>query len=371
MILVEFVAGLVIFATLWALVARNEWWVRCFDFPRLQFLSVGSMAWLVLVLWSLHDHDLHDPILTALLSGCLVYQLWMVLPYTLLWRKQVLQAQQPDSQAQVSLLVSNVLTSNTNYQALIDHVRAYQPDLLVTLETDLIWERALREIEADYPYIVRVPLDNMYGMHLYSRLPLVQPEVKFLLSPEIPSIHSGVRLRSGEVVKLYCLHPKPPTPNEAWDSTLRDAELLMIGDHIGRSKESCIVVGDLNDVAWSRTTRLFQRVSGLLDPRIGRKFMNTFHVDFMLLRWSLDHVFHSRDFALVNMALLPSIDSDHFPVYTELQFDPRVAYQHRPPIASIADEHLALAKIEHGIRQAACETPEHRRDSMVLSSSCH
>jgi endonuclease/exonuclease/phosphatase (EEP) superfamily protein YafD len=371
LILVECVAGLMIFATLWALVARNEWWVRCFDFPRLQFLGVGTLAWLSLLAISLRDHQLYDPLLMLLLSGCLVYQLWMVLPYTLLWKKQVKQTLEPDPSSQVSLLVSNVLTSNTNYQALIDHVRKRQPDLLVTLETDIIWERALAEIEADYPYVIRVPLDNMYGMHLYSRLPLVQPEVKFLLSPEIPSIHSSVRLRCGQLIKLYCLHPKPPTPNEAWDSTLRDAELLMIGDHIAKSCESCIVVGDLNDVAWSRTTRLFQRISGLLDPRIGRKFMNTFHVDYLLLRWSLDHVFHSREFSLVDMALLDSIDSDHFPVYTELQFDPRIACFHRPPIATIADEQLALAKIELGIQQASRETPCHQRDRMLLSASSH
>ncbi len=371
MIFVEFIAGVVVFCTLWALVTRNEWWVRCFDFPRLQFLSVGGLAWLMLLAFSIRERQLVDPLLMLLLSSCLLYQLWMVLPYTLLWKKQVSTARTPDLASSISLLVSNVLTPNTNYQALIDRVREHRPDLLVTLETDLVWERALSGLEADYPYVVRVPLDNMYGMHLYSRLPLVQPEVKFLLSPEIPSIHTQVRLRSGQLIKLYCLHPKPPTPNEAWDSTLRDAELLMIGDHIARSKESCIVVGDLNDVAWSRTTRLFQRVSGLLDPRIGRKFMNTFHVNYMLLRWSLDHVFHSRDFALVDMTLVKSIDSDHFPVYTELHFDPSIASVHRPPIASIYDEHIALTKIAQGIAQAACETPSHRRDEMVLRSSCH
>jgi len=263
------------------------------------------------------------------------------------------------------VLVSNVLTPNKNYQALIDHVQKYQPDLLVTLETDWIWERALSVIEADYPYVVRVPLDNMYGMHLYSRLPLVNPEVKFLLSPEIPSIHTQVRLRSGQLMRLYCLHPKPPTPNEALDSTLRDAELLMVGDHVASHRESCIVVGDLNDVAWSRTTRLFQRISGLLDPRIGRKFMNTFHVNYMLLRWSLDHVFHSHDFTLVEMSLLESIDSDHFPVYTVLHFDPAMQARQIAPTPSADDEHLALAKINAGIMQARREAPRHQRDALM------
>ncbi len=55
------------------------------------------------------------------------------------------------------------------------------------------------------------------------------------------------------------------------------------------------------------------------DPRVGRHYVNTFHADYPLLRWSLDHVFHSTDFALVDMQRLPHMGSDHFPVYAVLQ----------------------------------------------------
>jgi len=362
LVLVEFLAGLVIFTTLWALLSHTAWWVRCLDFPRLQILSVGVFTWLMLLVASLLQGAIVDPILWLLLTGAVLYQAWMILPYTLFWRKQVHSAAATDPEHTISLLVSNVLTPNTNHQALIDHVRRYQPDVLVTLESDHIWERALSVIESDYPYVVRVPLDNLYGMHLYSRLPLVRPEVKFLLSPEIPSIHTGVRLRSGQVMQLYCLHPKPPTPHEAPDSTLRDAELLMVGQHVATHKERCVVLGDLNDVAWSRTTRLFQRISGLLDPRVGRKFMNTFHVDYWLLRWSLDHVFHSNDFSLVDMQLLSSIGSDHYPVYTVLHVDPAMKAIQPAPVARAGDRVWADAKIQAGIAQALAECPTHERD---------
>ena len=119
-------------------------------------------------------------------------------------------------------------------------------------------------------------------------------------------------------------------------------------------------------MAWSRTTRLFQRISGLLDPRVGRRFMNTFHVNYWLLRWSLDHVFHSTDFSLVDMKLLESIGSDHFPVYTVLHHDEKMKVMQKAPIASAEDELLALAKINAGVIQAKLEDPYYQCDVMIF-----
>src|SRR5690606_3708443 len=192
------------------------------------------------------------------LIAALAYQLKMVLPYTFIWKKQVKHVRQDqlDPQRQISLIVCNVLTSNTQYHLLIEQIQIHQPDLVLTLETDQNWQNALAVIEADYLYRVPVPLDNLYGMHLYSKLELKETEVKFILSDEIPYIHTTVLLRAGQPVQLYCLHPKPPSPTEAKDSTLRDAELLIVGDQIKDLDESCIVMSDLNDVCWSRNTCL-------------------------------------------------------------------------------------------------------------------
>lgn len=353
---IQIMAIVVIWLSFWSLIPRDEWWIRGADFPRLQILVLGFIAFVLFLLVD-HPWTAFNQLLFVGLIAALAYQLKMVLPYTFVWKKQVKQVKQDqlDPDRQISLIVSNVLTTNTKYHLLIEQIQTHQPDLVLTLETDHAWQDALAVIELDYPYRVPVPLDNLYGMHLYSKLELSETEVKFILSDEIPSIHTKVLLRSGQPVQLYCLHPKPPSPTEAKDSTLRDAELLIVGDQIKDLDESCIVMGDLNDVAWSRTTRLFQRISGLLDPRVGRRYVNTFHADYPLLRWSLDHVFHSTDFALVHMERLKHVGSDHFPVYLVLQTG-RVFEHHQEALEETdQDDQEAKEAIQEGIEKAEKE----------------
>ncbi len=356
MIGIEIFAGIVIWLSFWSLIPRDEWWFRGADFPRLQILALGFVAFILLIFWQTPWSLPREIILTGLIAA-LAYQLKMVLPYTFIWKKQVAQVrpEQLDESRQISIIVSNVLTPNTQYHLLVEQIAKHKPDLVLTLETDQAWQKALSVIEADYPYRVPVPLDNLYGMHLYSKLKLKDIDVKFILSNEIPSIHCTVILPSGQPVSLYCLHPKPPSPTEAKDSTLRDAELLIVGDQIKDLDESCIVMGDLNDVAWSRTTRLFQRISGLLDPRVGRKYVNTFHANYWFLRWSLDHVFHSNDFALVKMERLPYIGSDHFPVHVILQTGKIFEQVQEELEQTDADEQEAQQAIQEGIEKAEKE----------------
>lgn len=356
MIWIQICAVLVIWLSFWSLIPRDEWWFRGADFPRLQILALGLFAFFAM-LFAIPEWTLTTELLFVGLVAAIAYQLKMVLPYTPIWKKQVqkVKPEQINENQQISLLVANVLTPNDKYHLLLEHIDTLKPDVVLTLESDSSWQNALVHIEQDYPYRVPVPLDNLYGMHLYSRLPLHDTEVKFILSDEIPSIHASVTLRSGIQVQLYCLHPKPPSPTEAKDSTLRDAELLIIGDRIKDLDESCIVMGDLNDVAWSRTTRLFQRISGLLDPRVGRYFMNTFHADYRLLRWSLDHIFHSTDFGLVEMKRLSHIGSDHFPIYVVLQTGRIFEQQQEELEQSAEDEREAQEAIRDGIEKAEQE----------------
>src|SRR5690606_11764757 len=194
---IQIVAIIVIWLSFWSLIPRDEWWIRGADFPRLQILVLGFIAF-VLFLVVEHPWTVLNQLIFVALIAALAYQLKMVLPYTFIWKKQVKHVRQDqlDPQRQISLIVCTVLTSTTQYHLLIEQIQIHQPDLVLTLETDQNWQNALAVIEADYLYRVPVPLDNLYGMHLYSKLELKETEVKFILSDEIPSIHTTVILRS-------------------------------------------------------------------------------------------------------------------------------------------------------------------------------
>ena len=361
----QWLAGFITFVTIWGWMPLDNWWVRVVEFPRIQIMVLGVVAWAAMILFY-SEWQIGKWLLFLALSLTLAYQLRMVLPYTQLWKKEVQNATDDPKLAehQIKIMVSNVLTPNEQKQDLVNLVNDKKPDILIALETDKKWERALEQIEPDYPYTVKVPLDNLYGMHLYSKLELIDPEIKYLIIDDIPSIHSQLRLQSGRVIWLYCLHPMPPSPTEADKSTTRDAELLMVGKHIKEHEQTAILAGDLNDVAWSKTTRRFQRISGLLDPRIGRHFINTFHVKYPFLRWALDHIFHSACFTLVDISRMPSIGSDHFPVMTTLQYEPQEAskQEQNAPTTDAEDIQETNHKIEEGKEEGEKVSQQHAEE---------
>lgn len=112
-------------------------------------------------------------------------------------------------------------------------------------------------------------------------------QIEFLVEAQIPSINARVELEGGSLLRFQLIHPTPPVPGENPSSTERDVVLLVLAKTLQDSAKRIIVTGDLNDVAWSATTRLFRRVSGLLDPRTKTGMVLTLHADWWFALWPL------------------------------------------------------------------------------------
>lgn len=336
-------------ATVLPLLPNNNWWIRGFDFPRLQ-ISLLIIAVLFAYLILFDDLSASEKTLSIFLFISLIYQTYMIYPYTRFGAFQVEQTKNPSDEVTISLLCTNVQMENRNSAKLKEVIRKKNPDIILGLETDDWWLDQLSEFEEDYPHTIKQPQDNMYGMALYSRMELIDPEVKFLVEDDIPSLHLKTTLPCGQEIKLHCLHPRPPWPSGSDTSTERDAELLIVGKAIKNSTEPTIVFGDMNDVAWSDTNYLFQDISGLLDPRAGRGFYNSFHAKYPFVRFPLDHFFHSNHFRLVSFERLENVGSDHFPMFITLCFERDASFEQEEMEADADEEKVANEKIKEGMQ---------------------
>ncbi len=330
---------------------RSDYWTfRVFEFPRVQKLAI-SLLLLLIYPFTCFSNTPQDWLLVSALAGSVGYLVWQVYPFTPLAKKQLLKTRITNADRTLSVVMWNVYQYNRSFQPFLKLFGQVDADIVLLSETDQWWQEKMSPLEKDYPYRVHIPLENTYGMLLYSKLPLLEKQVKYLVEEGIPSIHTEVQLRSGEKIRLFCIHPTPPVPHENPRSTERDKELLLIADQARNSPIPVLVCGDLNDVAWSYTTALFQKISGLLDPRRGRGFFNTFHAKIPFLRFPLDHVFCSTEFTLIKMARLNNSGSDHFPMYIKLQYEPRAALVHEEPQPTVEEVQTAQEKVNKETRE--------------------
>lgn len=316
--MLRLVAVALVIATLLPMLRTDKWWVRILDFPRFQVGLVTAFvaAALTIVNWPLNWLD--GTVAASAALACLwqLSWIWRYIPGTPREAPDTSGSSLEEASA-LSLMTSNVHRHNRDVVSLVRITRDADPDVLLAVETDEWWCARLGErLDARYRYKLAEPLSNGYGMVLFSRLELVDPEVRYLVDDSIPSIRTGIRLRSGAVIDVYGMHPMPPAP--AQDSAERDTELHVVGKEISRRSRPAIVLGDLNDVAWSRTTSRFLHVGGLKDPRRGRGFFNTYPARMPGLRYPLDYIFHTTHFAVADMRVLPGYRSDHLPLIVRL-----------------------------------------------------
>jgi endonuclease/exonuclease/phosphatase (EEP) superfamily protein YafD len=296
---------------------RNDFWVfRVFEFPRAQKWVINFILLIASILFFPSDAYFSFGFIILLLANQL-YLSYQVYPYLPIAKKQI-ESVSLDFEPSIKLLIANVYQENREWMTLSSMIEREQADVVLLLETNKWWkEKCNSFLSTDYAYQVIEDRENTYGMLLYSKLQLTNTKIHYLVKNEVPSIETDIKLGK-RLIKFFAIHPEPPVPSENPKSTARDAEILLVGQKTKADKIPTIVAGDLNDVAWSYTTELFLKISGLLDPRRGRGLFSSFHAKYPFARWPLDHVFCSGHFRLQSMRRLEGIGSDHFPISLQL-----------------------------------------------------
>lgn len=296
----------------------DHWIVRGQDNLKVFYLFIALILFVtgfLFVSFSLYKWIVLFSLLISILT-CLYF----VIPFTRLYPKVDVKAVKDiHLENQFSFLIFNVYQENDQYHKLIHKVKTLNPDIILLLETSSDWDQALHKLKGKYPFEVKEIREDTYGIICLSKVPFIKSQVNHWVLENVPSLEIVIHI-SNKAIRIFGLHPKPPVPNEKTYSTSKDKEIMRTGNYINTlsKNEAKLLIGDLNEVAWCRTSTAFKKTTGMKDLRIGRGYYGTFPT-YSPIRFPLDHIYCSSHFELVNFKTIDNLGSDHLGVYAKLQ----------------------------------------------------
>ena len=294
--------GLVLGATLAALLAPYFWVFELFSHFRVQYVA------LMLVLLAVFA-SLGRWLLAASLLPLLVLNILPLLPYL------AGEANPPDTTGRLTLASINVYSGNEDAQPLLTLLAAERPDVVVLQEFTPRWAAATATLAERYPYRVLRPRAGNFGLALVSRYPIVREQTISLADTDHPTIAATLQLGTRQL-HLLGVHPVPPTNRVR--AARRNRQLTAIAELATATPRPLAVLGDFNSTPWSPHLQQLLTRTGLRSAAAGRGLDFTWPTAMPLLGIPIDHCLLSDDLQVIDHYRGPDIGSDHYPLFTEV-----------------------------------------------------
>lgn len=223
----------------------------------------------------------------------------------------------------LTVMSINLLHTNTNVSAVVDHIRSASPDLLLFQEYTPAWNEALTASLSDaYPHRFTEPRPGAFGTAMFSRIPLHQTSTITLSQWDSPQQRAVVRL-DGWPIAVWNIHLIPPHLfAHLVERRIEFGRLLLALDEEFLPH---IVIGDMNFTDSSpQAAELHRR--GLRDVHNfsgkfrGSTWPATGTLHSLGLGFRIDHIYLSRTLASSHSHVGPRIGSDHRPIHSTLGF---------------------------------------------------
>lgn len=294
--------------TLVSLLPVDFWFVRSIDLVRepIVWFLTGS----TIVALFIRDGGAWKAI--ALFGASILIHLWRMWPYLAIAPTQVAITGEVEDSCFDALAV-NVKVKNEGYTQIAAQIERIDPDILFLMETDERWVSELQTVIDAYPHTQTHPQPEAFGMVFASRVPVEKSAIVENTYRDTPTLYATVRPADGRLVEFIGLHPKPPLPG--WNTEERDENIVNAGTQTPDRLPDAIVMGDFNDVPWSRTTSKLRDAGDWRDPRIGRGAYPTFPADYLFVGWPLDQIMVKGGVEVNAFEILPDNGSDHRAVY--------------------------------------------------------
>lgn len=286
--------------------------------PQLVVAAV-LMAAIGLLAWS--RWTLILAILAILANG------WPLVPY------YYPAAAESSGAADVTILVANLQSRAASAQAMADLVKQRRPDLIVLTEITADSETALKQLDIDYPFRAAELRKSPYNVLLLSRHRILAYQFVYPTTGYLPVLDARLCATRAMVTaesdgppcySLVALHAARPLGEG--NLQLRNRQLSAAAGIAARDRQRPVLLaGDLNITPWSAAFGRLERIASLADASIGTGIKPTWFSRFPFVGLPIDHVLNNPGFRVTGVEVLPSIGSDHFPLFVSLAFAPKAA----------------------------------------------
>ena len=220
-------------------------------------------------------------------------------------------------QHSLRVAMMNVLTSNRQFEEVVQFVRSQNPDIFVAIEVNQEWVDQLQAGLTDLPHSNCIPRSDNFGIAIFSNFEMMQVQDMLYGPFPIESLKCTF-VRGDKHFQLVATHPLPALSHRHWKGRKEQLAGAVADLNPDFSR---ILVGDFNLTPWSSHFRDVTRGAELRSAGLGYGPQPTWHIfPGWLGGLKIDHVLVSEDLAVSSHVLSPHLGSDHRAIVVELEW---------------------------------------------------
>jgi endonuclease/exonuclease/phosphatase (EEP) superfamily protein YafD len=211
----------------------------------------------------------------------------------------------------LKLIHANVLSSNTEYERLLEFVAAEDPDMIFLQEMTAKWVEGTASLLKDYPYTYTEARTGNFGIGVFSKIPF--DSISHVDSPPLnyPTILATVAI-GDEQVLMISSHPTIPVGGRLYEA--RNEQLASLTEMVNQASGRVILLGDFNSSIWCAQFRQLEKSTSLKNVRRGFGVMPTWPTYLPFAMIPIDHALVSKSISVSEVRTGKNIGSDHLPL---------------------------------------------------------
>jgi len=211
----------------------------------------------------------------------------------------------------LKLIHANVLSSNTEYERLLEFVAAEDPDMIFLQEVTANWVDGTASLLEDYPYTYAQPRAGNFGISVLSKIPF--DSIRHVESPPLnyPTILATISI-GDEQISMISSHPTIPVSGRLYEA--RNEQLASLAKIVDQASGPVILLGDFNSSIWCTQFKQLEKSTDLKNVRRGFGVMPTWPTYLPFAMIPIDHALVSKSITVSEVRTGKNIGSDHLPL---------------------------------------------------------